>query len=86
MKFTQKKWNTRENPAALSLEALCFQYYLGEKQNHKDRHGNSSMCGSGIYAQGVQVLHYRNSDSMKMFCIRAKANLEHSFIRTFPNT
>lgn len=36
---------------ALWLEALCFQYYLAEKQNHKDHHGDGFHASTGIYAQ-----------------------------------
>lgn len=36
---------------ALWLEAFCFQYYLAEKQNHKDHHGDGLHASTGIYAQ-----------------------------------
>lgn len=42
--YTEKVKHSCENQAALQLEVLCFQYYLAERQNHKDRHRDGLQC------------------------------------------
>lgn len=49
--YTEKVKHSWENQAALQFEALCFQYYLAERQNNKDRHGDGLHESISIDAQ-----------------------------------